>query len=367
MTVTKQMLEQLVTVLPAALPEIAHVNRGKLLAGGSHHQHFRFEVTQQSGTTRELVVRIPFTNNERTRRRMLVEHTLLQFLHQQGYDWMPDSLHYDASSSKLSVPFSIQTYIAGTRPRYISKEQASELAYMVAMLHSLTISPTLAAVLTVYQTWEDYVQALLRSMEQWFQTLSSKPPEALVALLPPVQQALQKVSLAAQARTAFMRAATGRQYLVHGDIGRHNLLQVGSDASDEKGRQGGQTRLYLLDWEFAGSGDPAFDIAVIFQGPQQQKQWRTAFTTAYSALMDANSSEDLWQRVAFYGPIVTAHTMLWALGELFASWPGAQSLSQVAWYARTLYNRLTLIDPVANKEVATMLDRALNERFGSSR
>jgi thiamine kinase-like enzyme len=344
------------------------------LAGGSHHQHYYFEVTHHSGTTHALVARIPFSDGEGMGRRMLVEHRLLQFLHQQGYDWMPDSLYHGftgngqstpSRQSRPSVPFSIQTYIAGTRPRRLSKRQAAELARMAATLHSLKVSSALAAMLPVYQTWQDYAQALLTAMQQWFERLTREgPPTALVDLLPPVERVVQKVSAVVQARPACMRAATDRQYIVHGDIGRHNLLLAGGSEGDER------QRLYLLDWEFAGSGDPAFDIAVTFQSPRLKKQWRTVFTSTYSTLMSGNSFENFWQRVTFYEPIVTGHTVLWALGQLFKAWvnqDGTPSFSHIAWYARILRHRLSLIDQEAGQQVGVLLERLLGERFlGSS-
>lgn len=357
----QQMLAQLKNIVPEVLPEIRYVHSGRLFAHGSHHQHYRVETTGQDGTTYSLIVRIPFASDPRTRKRMLVEHLLLQFLRQQGHFWVPDSLYFDGTGNRLTAPFAIQRYCPGTRPRRVSKRQVGQLARMMGILHSLIMPSSLSTLLPVYRAWEDVAHGLVQEQQQWFHELAeSSPPEQLTALLPVVWQALRKVATHIADGRTILGGTVSRQYIVHGDVGRHNLLQAESsaDAGEEHG-------LYLLDWEFATSGDPAFDVAVFFQNGHLKKLRRTIFSSTYQQVIRERGGTlvGFWERVMFYEPVVLAQTALWALGELFSTWPQARSFSQIAWYGRCLYNRLASIDLAAGEQATELFASLLKQRF----
>ena len=351
----QQIVAQLMIMLPEVLPDITLVNVGKSFARGSHHRHYSVEATGSDGSTRQLVVRIPFANDQRTCKRMIVEHLLLQFLHQQECDWVPNSLYCDCTENMLAMPFAVQSHVAGVRPRWISKRQTNQLAQMMGLLHSLAMPLSLSTLLPSYRIWEDVARALLKEQRRWFHNvMAANPPEELMGLLPIVERVLQRVADTIEDGRLYLQGTVSRQYIVHGDIGLHNLLQ-----SDE------EEHLGLLDWEFATSGDPAFDVAVFFQNGHLKKPRRTIFLSTYQLLCEekGESLEGFWERVALYEPMVSIQTALWALGELFGAWPQASSLSQVAWYCRCLHRRLSSIDAPTGEQASVLLTELLRQRL----
>ena len=107
----------------------------------------------------------------------------------------------------------------------------------------------------------------------------------------------QKMADEANVRLAELRQMPSRECLCHNDPVAQNWI----DTKD---------RLWLIDWEYAGIGDPWFDLAVIVTHHQLDDDLRHHFVTTYLRREPrTNETDRLYRWCRFYGVLLK----LWQL------------------------------------------------------
>jgi thiamine kinase-like enzyme len=71
---------------------------------------------------------------------------------------------------------------------------------------------------------------------------------------------------------AELRFQPARECLCHNDLVAGNIVESGSEDG---------SRLMLIDWEYAGLGDPWFDLALVIEHHQLNDETQAGFVQAY--------------------------------------------------------------------------------------
>lgn len=110
------------------------------------------------------------------------------------------------------------------------------------------------------------------------------------------------------------------QNLIHGDAFNENFIDDGH-------------RLWLIDWEYAGRGDPAVDLAFVAMNFDLDAKRIQTLTEAHDGGVEAT-------KVAALVPIARLRDALWCLAELQAARPTKSLVS----YAQSCLTRLNIHD-----------------------
>ncbi len=103
--------------------------------------------------------------------------------------------------------------------------------------------------------------------------------------------------------------------LTHNDLLPGNLLVSNSG------------RLYAIDWEYAATSDPFYDLAVLFDGHQLNTQQQSSFLEAY---LNRPATNEDWQRLGHWQIIYRYLTLLWyGVQQARGSLPPAETLSSI--------------------------------------
>jgi thiamine kinase-like enzyme len=94
------------------------------------------------------------------------------------------------------------------------------------------------------------------------------------------------------------RELQDRTCLCHNDSVNYNILETEKKAT------------LLIDWEFAGMGDPYFDLAVVVQHHSLGQKLGHAFLNAYLERKATHAElERLWKNCAFYAALLELWTL----------------------------------------------------------
>ena len=330
----KELLSLLSSTLLDILPELRQICHARFLTSDTNHQVFYFEALNDQGILQRLVIRAPLIDNGRYKlKRLLREHKLLQHLYQEGFYRIPQAFYHGYPSTSFSFPIAVQSYIVGHDLKKVTFEQITELAYILHKLHAFNGHPYLTSILTANNTWYEVASIVLQHQRQWINTVFSAQPSAeLMRLAPLLNEVFTKVAFSVESCPTCFQQPIGSISLIHGDLGSHNF-RLAEDG------------IYLLDWELASSGDPAYDVAFLFQSDDFSRQERSTFISAYWEQSDDKLLGSFLDRVAVYEHIAAWQQVFWSARELTKTVPRTLPPQRTDKYYSIFHRSLMAIDP----------------------
>ncbi len=269
----------------------AHIRRVALLDGGAVQQNWALDATFDGGALagdRALVLRANFQTPLPASRSKADEFAILKRVHEAGVV-VPEPLFLCGGRTIIGEPFFVMRRMSGSAARAPLLTAASrdgfgdalgaELARQLARIHALDGRPGRP---------DNAARSLIAEYRTWLADLADAGPVP--------GRALNWLATNAPDRPAAR--------LIHGDFRTGNFLV-------EQGRLTG-----ILDWEFAGPGDPAEDIgwlcARCWRGGARENEaggltTREAFLRAYEAAGGAAIDTEI---IAYWE--IMAH-LRWAL------------------------------------------------------
>jgi len=187
-----------------------------------------------------------------------------------------------ADSAGLAAPlvhcdpqhrYLVTRYIHGTAPELDAAGALTALAELLRRIHQL---PTIAAELDIANKVASYWRAI-GDGEDFFQ---------------PLQDLHKQV----QPHIAAAQSLSRDKVLCHNDLLQSNLI-----AADDG-------KLYAIDWEYAASGDPFYDLAVISEGNAFGEEKSQALLSAY---LQRGVSESDQRRLFHWRVIYRYLALLW--------------------------------------------------------
>jgi aminoglycoside phosphotransferase (APT) family kinase protein len=241
----------------------------EFLAQGTYCTLFRL-----SGNGPDLVLRAATFEDASAGHGLATEHAVLEVL---NGDTAPRPVRLDLSRRNVPFAYRVETLCRGDHPPEFTPELIEELAAALARTHSLSVTPGGEIPGGLDDTPGGALMSLFDGPE---------------ARSPAVRELVER----GRSHLRSFRKLRGRRVaLIHNDLHLGNILRD----SD---------RLCFVDWEHAEIGDPAQDIAILFQfdgllrgrpplpGPLQE-----AFLGAYRR---RTGDETITERVRLYEPLV---------------------------------------------------------------
>jgi aminoglycoside phosphotransferase (APT) family kinase protein len=241
------------------------------------------------------------------RRRAAREWAALSTLHAAGLKMAPRPVTL-AADGPLPQPVIVYHWVDGT-PFSTPTPTAGDLIALVQTLQQVHYAPRAAghALLPAWHqpaSYADYLAEIIAAHEKiaaWAKAISGAgkaPKDALPSWLLGLAELLPLMEQAAQGAAAVVgRAASDGCYplpaLVRVDGNLDNVLRTADG-------------LMLIDWEYSGLGDPAYDLAELRWSPRAlaapAAAWETALATYQPSAADAGFAE----RLAVYNRLVPA-------------------------------------------------------------
>lgn len=222
------------------------------------------------------------------------------------YDFRLESRWFDTPVMCLEYIDGRPTALAGRPPPALIP-----LGSMVAQIHNLAVgdlAPWVMLPADLGKYAEQRADSILAKMAAADESLPSPLPMRLARAAEVVSE------LKEQAKELAAFRATGPAALLHGDIGPGNLLWAGEPV--------------LIDWEYARGGDPADELAYLFDqnglGPQQ----REAVWTGYRMVGTDRPLDALQERIGWWEPVQLLGSALWWV-ERFVSRVAAEASGAV--------------------------------------
>ncbi|MCW5852897.1 MAG: phosphotransferase, partial [Anaerolineae bacterium] len=164
----------------------------------------------------------------------------------------------------------------------------------------------------------------------------------LLHLEPLIQEAFRQVQSMIERYQHAFQGQVDRITLIHGDVGSHNLRLT------EQG-------IYMMDWEFATTGDPAYDIGILFRNEDMTIQQRDEFLAVYLESSPASTSRNFLDRLNFYELVAAYQNALWAVRQLLRGAAGQVIDRPTEWFIRFITENLARIDLELSQQATKVL------------
>ncbi|MBI2265336.1 MAG: phosphotransferase [Armatimonadetes bacterium] len=271
------------------------------LKGGFESMVFLFRSEEHPG----LIIKVKLDPSERA---LWTEHHALRVA--GGARLAPEPVLLDLTLQWIRFPVLVTRFLEGDEVSRSATVPASwkALGRLLAKVHAIG-EDAVRAVQPAFPRYgfpalEDFFQDTLRVLDRYFAfrqkyDLPDEPfLEALVGLLEGLHPDVN--------RTRSLWKKPVAQCLCHGDFRFHNIL---------KGK-----RLHLIDWEWAGIGDPAYETAWAFVLNDLSQGEETMLLRAYKDALEVDPFFD--ERVRAYLPVVTTAWPIHLLHYLSHYWEG---------------------------------------------
>ena len=261
---------------------------------GNRHAVHRVSYLDAAGVTRDVVVRVSYGDDAAECAHSEREAAVLTKV---GGVAAPFLYDFRCTSRWFDTPAMCMKFVPG-RQRELNSASLREierLASIVAWLHEQPVSD-LVEPLAATGNVASYAQGRLQSILSTLVWARDPLPAALQARLKHAADLIGTSWGAAQGAKSFRTGET--LALLHGDIGPGNVLW-GPDP-------------VLIDWEYTRLGDPADEIAYLFDqnalsGPQRQ-----AFWNGYRRRLNTQVRlDDVIDRVDWWEPVTLLGSALW--------------------------------------------------------
>ena len=298
-----------------------HILAVSRFEAGNRHAVFAVRYRQASGAGHSVVVRVAYGAAPEDRAQAQREAAVLEVMGGVAapalYDFRRSSPWFESSAMCIQ-------FLAG-HPRDLTSTGATDIERLGAALRSVHRRPTrdLREWLPSAGTVASYAEARLDSILAGVVWVRDPLPAGLQARLRAAAEALAR-GFEASARTpAFTTRAP--LALLHGDPAADNILWCPDPV--------------LIDWEYARLGDPADELAYLFDQNGLTALQREAFWAGYQ-----DSSTEVAQRVTCWEPVTLLGSALWWVER---------------WVRRTDADAVGRADAVAPREPTYYLDRIL--------
>ena len=258
-------------------------------------------VTLEAG---KLIVKFFANNSELLKIERETEIRCLQIAHQLKA--APKVLDYDLTAGWLIIDANLGLDWHFVKPK---QRDYQRLALQLKALHQIK--------------QEDYPQAAIKPclvrqrIESYTSYLEAHPlikSQAFQLLTESLQHRMQQLKVPKQL------------CLTHNDLSFGNIL----DVSEKEGHR----NLLLIDWEYAGWGDPIYDLAVICADHKLSPNQQKAFLTHYLGKFD----NDTWHKLKNMIWIYHYYCILWALMQDSTA---RENKADFLTYARTMLKQLS--------------------------
>ncbi len=200
---------------------------------------------------------------------------------------------YVVDVSKKYFPYSymIQSFVSGKHPTKFSLKLLSQLAKKMSLIHSINLSKC-----GIFPgKFEKY--SLIRLLKPYF-----KRAETHISEIRNLMNSAKKYVEYHDKKNPLKKFS-----LIHYDVHYKNLIYDGKE-------------VYFLDWEFAESGDPAMDIAMLFwystlfdSKIKLTELQKAHFIKEYKKLANGGNIE---KRIKIQEPIVVLIQLLWLKSQI---------------------------------------------------
>jgi aminoglycoside phosphotransferase (APT) family kinase protein len=268
--VTRGRAQSIVEQLSSAnLPGLDPNVTVEFLAQGTYCTLFRL-----SGDGPELVLRAATFEDASAGHGLATEHAVLEVLNGDG---APRPVRLDLSRRNVPFAYRIETLCPGEDPPDFTPQLVEQLALALARIHSLSVTPG----------------------GEIPGGLDDRPGGALISLLDAPEIRSRAFSELVERGRRHLQSF--REFRRHPLALVHNDLHLGNILRDDD-------RLCFVDWEHAEIGDPAQDIAILFQfdgllrgRPPLPWQLQDKFLAAYR---QRTGDHTITERVRLYEPLV---------------------------------------------------------------
>lgn len=289
---------------------------------GNRHDVYR--VTHLDGHDREghVVVRVSLADDADERDQAEREARVLEQM--GGRDRAaPELLDFRVTSEWFTTPTMCMQFVGGRHQELGSADpgDVDALGSVVAWVHAQPVGglvPTLGPATDVGAYAEDRLRSILATLE-W---VRDPLPAAVQARLLGVADGLRDRWSTTRDAPSF--TAGGTLVTLHGDIGPGNVLWGPEPV--------------LIDWEYTRLGDPADEIAYLFDQNGLGRSRRDAFWHGYGV---GSGGAAVVDRVQWWEPLTLLGSALWWVQR---------------WIRRTAADAAGTVDPEAHREPSYYLD-----------
>ena len=291
---------------------------------GNRHAVHRVSYLDAAGATRDVVVRVSYGGDAADRAQAEREAAVLEMLRGMAAPFLYD---FRSTSRWFDTPAMCMKFIPGG-PRELNSASPMEigrLASIVAWVHELPAG-ILVESLAGTGNLASYAQGRLQSILSTLAWVRDPLPAALQARLMHAADSIATSWKAWQGAPSFR---TGESLaLLHGDIALGNVLW-GPDP-------------VLIDWEYTRLGDPADEIAYLFDQNALTEPQRQAFWDGYRQSVSSQLRlAHVIARIEWWEPVTLLGSALWWVER---------------WVRRTELDAVGAVDPAVPREPDYYLD-----------
>jgi aminoglycoside phosphotransferase (APT) family kinase protein len=305
----------------------AHITAVTRFEAGNRHAVHRVSYLDAAGDTRDVVVRVSYDRDAAHRAQAEREAAVLMKV---GGVAAPLLYDFHCTSRWFDTPAMCMQFSQG-RARELNSvrlEEIERLAAIVAWVHE---RPTgdLGASLTATDDIVSYAQDRWHSILSTLGWARDPLPAALQARL---RRAADRLATSFEASRGAQSFATGEPLaLLHGDIALGNVLWARDPV--------------LIDWEYTRLGDPADEIAYLFDQNALTELQRKAFWDGYRHGSTTQRRLDhVIDRVDWWEPVTLLGSALWWVER---------------WVRRTELDAVGAVDPALPRERGYYLDNVI--------
>jgi thiamine kinase-like enzyme len=238
------------------------------------------------------------------------------------------------TSDWFDVPVMCMAFVHGHQRPPTGEEDAEGLGHTVGRIHALPVT-SLSAWPGADLTLEGYLDATMAKMDRRLPCVRDPLPAAEQRRLREVRSRLDESLVGIRASVPFRKGDA--LTLLHGDVAGGNIFWTPAPV--------------LIDWEYSRIGDPADEIAYIFNQNALDETDRRAFWRGYQEGRGRVSMAALVERVTWWEPVaVLASAFFWV--ERWLRRAVADEAGQVdqfvprdqAYYRRKTLQRLVRAD-----------------------
>ena len=291
---------------------------------GNRHAVHRVSYLDSAGGTRDVVVRVSYGGDAADCAHAEREAAVLE---EVGGVAAPLLYDFRCASRWFDTPAMCMDFVPGRR-RALSLASPKKIQRLASIVAWINGRPTSGLVerLAGTGTVASYADRRLRSIMSTLAWSRDPLPVALQARLMHAADSIVASSDALQDGPSFSSGDT--LALLHGDIGPGNVLW-GPDP-------------VLIDWEYTRLGDPADEIAYLFDQNGLSEPQRHAFWDGYRQAVSSQSRlADVIDRVGWWEPITLLGSTLWWVER---------------WVRRTELDTVREVDPGVPREPDYYLD-----------
>lgn len=292
---------------------------------GNRHDVYKVSYTTDRGAAADLVVRVSLTDDPQERLQVEREAAVLHTLDGVGAPLLVDAT---LTSPWVATPVLCMQFVPGDQLEIASGSpaQLDRLGSIVAGVHTVDAT-ALADVLGADGTIRAYAERRLRHILRGLPWAREPLPRTLRNGVHVAAKIIERSWTERQNSTSF--DTDEPLALLHGDIALGNVIW-----NDDP---------VLIDWEYARLGDPADEVAYLFDQNALTPDQRDAFWHGYRTRLPPSTYLDVVDRVSWWEPLTLLGSTLWWLER---------------WIRRLDADTTGTPDPAAPKDPDYYLERA---------